>query len=174
MQAARGVVPVNTDNSIRWAIKNFMESAENQHVLVPRDAVPANLLECHDAATVSKYLRMFVLETQKADGTKYTPGSIRLLLSGLNCVLKENKAPFSILDDGHPELRELCKTLDVVSSSLHKEGIRAHQKSAPVIEVHHEDEFWTMGLLGYSTPKLLQTTVLFYVGLRFALRGVQE
>jgi len=85
---------------------------------------------------------MFVFETRKADGTKYTPGSIRSLLSGLNCVLKENKAPFSILDDGHPEFRELCKTLDSVSSSLHKYGISAHQKSAPIIKMHHEDEFW--------------------------------
>ena len=135
-----------------------MEWAENRRVQVPGDAAPANLLECHDAATVSKYLRMLVLKTRKTDGTKYTTGSIRLLLSGLNRVLKE-KALFSILDDGHPEFRELCKILDVVSSSLHKEGIGAHQKSAPVIEVHHEDEFWAMGLLGYSTPKVLQTTV---------------
>ena len=72
----------------------------------------------HDAATISKYLHtvMFVLETRKADGTKYSPGSIRSLLSGLNCVLRE-KAPFSVLDDQHTDFHELSKTLDVVSSS---------------------------------------------------------
>jgi len=45
VQAARGVVPVNTEISTRWAVKNFMEWAENRRVLVPGDAVPANLLE---------------------------------------------------------------------------------------------------------------------------------
>jgi len=54
---------------------------------------------------------------------------------------KRNTAPFSILDDEHPEFHELCKTLDVVSSSLHREGIGAHSNSAPVIEVHYEDKF---------------------------------
>ena len=29
-------------------------------------------------------------------------------------------------------------------------------------------------LLGYSTPKILQRTVFFYVGMNFALRGVEE
>ena len=163
MEAARGVVPGNTESSTKWALKNFMEWAENRRLLVPGDVVPENLLECHDAAIVSKYLRMFVLETRKADGTKYTPGSIRSLLSGLNRILKENKAPFSILDDQHPEFRELCKTLDVVSSSLHKEGIGAYQKKAPVIEIDDEDRFWAMELLGYSSPQVLQRTVFYCV-----------
>ena len=83
-------------------------------MLVPGD----NFLECHDAATVSKYLHMFVFETRIADGTKYSPGSIRSLLSGLNRVLKEKAACFSVLDDQHTEYRELSKTLDVISSSL--------------------------------------------------------
>ena len=49
-------------------------------------------------------------------------------LSELNRVLK-GKAPFSVFDDRHPDFCELSKTLHVVSSSLHKEGIGAHQKN---------------------------------------------
>ena len=37
-----------------------------------------------------------------------------------------------------------------------------------------EDIFWQKGLLGFSTPKVLQRTVFFYVGLNFVSRGVQE
>jgi len=85
--------PLSTlDNLSRYALSYI------QRVLVPGDPVPDNLLECRDAATISKYLYMFVLETRKADGTNYSPGSIRSLLSELNRVLKE-KAPFSVLDD---------------------------------------------------------------------------
>ena len=72
---------------------------------------------------------------RKADGCKYTPSSIQSLLSVLNRNSKENKASLSIFDDQYPEFRELCKTLDIVSSSLHKEGIGADPKKAPAIEV---------------------------------------
>jgi len=65
---ARGIVPVNTENSTRWAFR----TVENRRVLVPGDAVPKSLLEYNDAATVNKHLDMFVLENQKADWTKYT------------------------------------------------------------------------------------------------------
>ena len=69
---------------------------------------------------------------------------------------------------------DLLKTLDSVSSDLHRQGVGVVKESAKVIEMTHEDEFWIKGLLGYSSPKILQRTVFFYVGLNFVLRGVQE
>ena len=48
------------------------------------------------------------------------------------------------------------------------------KKSAKVVNSEHEKLLWEKNLLGYSTPKVLQRTVFFYVGLNFALRGVQE
>jgi len=72
------------------------------------------------------------------------------------------------------QCRELCNTLDVVCSNLHRQGIGANKHSAPVIKAEHEMMFWERGLLGYGSPKVLQRSVFFYVGLHFALRGVQE
>ena len=86
--------------------------------------------------------------------------SIRNLVSGLNRVLQSNKAPFSILDKGDLRFRDLTKTLDTVSSSLHKEGIGV-KNSASVISMDDENSFWEKGVLGLSTPKLLQVTVFF-------------
>ena len=57
---------------------------------------------------------------------------------------------------------------------MHRQGVGATKNSAKVIEAKHEDLFWEKSLLGYSTPKLLQRTVFFYVSMNFALRGVQE
>ena len=109
VQAARGVVPVNTKISIKWAVKNFTEWANNRIVLVPGD----NLPECHDAATVRKYLFLKLEKLMRPS----TPQALSdRCLSGLNHVLK-GKAPFSVLDDQHTDFRELSKTLDVVSSS---------------------------------------------------------
>lgn len=96
------------------------------------------------------------------------------MLSGLNRTLQSNNAPFSIIDKHDIRFRELFNTLDLVSSTLHREGVGAVKKSACIIEVEHENLFWEKKLLGYSTPRTLQRAVFFYVGLHFALRGVQE
>ena len=79
-----------------------------------------------------------------------------------------------MLDKSDWRFRDLLKTLDSVSSELHRNGIGATKRSAKVIEPAHEDIFWQKYLLGYSTPKVMQRTVFFYVGLHFVLRGVQE
>ena len=72
------------------------------------------------------------------------------------------------------KFRNLLKTLDSLSCELHKQGVGVVKHNAKVIDLEHEAIFWEKSLLGYSTPKILQHTVFFYVGLHFALRGVQE
>ena len=71
-------------------------------------------------------------------------------------------------------MKDLLKTLDTLCSDLHKQGIGSTKSNEKVIELGDEDIFWQKGLLGFSMPKLLQCTVLFYAGLNFVLRGVQE
>jgi hypothetical protein len=114
------------------------------------------------------------MEAKKSDGSFYPPSSLRSLVCGLNRVLQKNRAPFSVVDKNDHRFRDLIKTLDSLSSDLHRQGVGAVKHSAKVIDPNHEDVFWREGLLGYSTPKVLQRTVFFYVGLNFVLRGVQE
>ena len=157
--AARGVVPQNTEASTQWALRNFGAWVKNREVM--GSPVPKDLLKSHDPELVCKWISLFVLETRQEDGERYPPGSIRNLVSGLNRVLQSNKAPFSILDKGDLRFRDLTKTLDTVSSSLHKEGIGVEKNSASVISMDDENLFWEKGVLGSSTPKLLQVTVFF-------------
>ena len=63
---SKGVVPVNTDKSTRWALSNFeaWKTARNeQH---PNDPVPDDLLMCTDPATLNTHLSRFVLERRMA------------------------------------------------------------------------------------------------------------
>ena len=173
-KAAKGVLPANTEASTRWAWRNFNAWALNCSSRSSSEAVPADLLQSHDASLVCKWLSRFVLETRKTDGSSYPPATLRSLVSGLNRVLQSNKAPFSVLDKSDHRFRDLLKTLGSVSSELHRQGVGATKHSAEVIDPKHEDIFWEKSLLGYSTPKVLQHTVFFYVGLNFVLRGVQE
>ena len=136
--------------------------------------MPEDLLSCHDPSVVSKYMRCFALRSQESSWRKVSPSTIRSILSGLNRVLKEAKAPFSILDKPDHRFCELLLTLDAITSDLHCEGIGVTKKSAQVISFEHEELLCKRDALGWDTPKKLQRAVFFTVGLRFALRGVQE
>jgi len=117
---------------------------------------------------------MFVAETRKENGDKYPPATIHALLSGINHSLQEKNVPFSVFDKQNLAFSNLHKTLDVISSTLHREGHGANRKHVAVISGDHELVFWDKGMLGYSSPRILQGTVFFYVGLHYALRGVDE
>ena len=90
------------------------------------------------------------------DGQRYPPATMRSSLSGLNRELQKAKAPSSLLDKSDRRLRELHLTLTY---------------SASVITAEDENLFWETGSLGHSSPT---EHCLFYVGLHFILRGIQE
>ena len=172
-KAGKGVIPDNTNASTQWALRNFNEWAGNCCLLAPDDPVPKDLLASHDADLVCKWLCQFLMETRKTDGSLYPPSSLRSLICGVNRILQRNQAPFSVVYKCDSRFCPLLK-LDSLSSELHHSGISVTKNNAEVIEVEHENLFWKKGLLGISTPKVLQHTVFFYVGLNFVLRGIQE
>ena len=63
-EAAKGVVPTNTKKNNAWAERTFDAWVQERNQLMPLDPVPTDLLQCHDASVVSKYLRYFVLEAR--------------------------------------------------------------------------------------------------------------
>ena len=127
--AAKGVIPVNTKSATNWALGVFKVGMKERHeVMASPDEIPKNILDCRDPCVLSKFLRYFVLEVRKEDGSAYPPASIRSILSGINRVLKDNGAPFSIMNKEDPLFRELFLTLDSVTSGLHREGVGATKK----------------------------------------------
>ena len=93
---AKEVVLLNTKNNC-WAQRTLGAWIEEKNKVNP-GSVPTDFLSFNDPVTVCKYLRYFVLEAGSHDGTKYSPATIRSILSGLKRILKESKAPFSIFD----------------------------------------------------------------------------
>ena len=173
-KAAKGVVPTNTMSNTRWAENNFVTWARERNKCVPDDPVPLDLLRSQDANLVNKNLCRFILETRREDGNPYPPGTLRSLLSALNRIMQANKAPFSIYDKRDLRFRDLMKTMDSVSSELHRQGIGAQRKHASVITQDDETMLWEQRRLGDTSPRLLQHTVFVYCGLQFCLRGIQE
>ena len=93
-KAAEGVIPANTKSSTNWDVRTFKALVEERNLKASDDPVPLDLLEKPDADKLCMYMRLFVLEARKEDGQPYPPSTLRGLLSGLNRVLKQNKATF--------------------------------------------------------------------------------
>ena len=167
-KAAGGVVPGNTEANTLWAVRNYNAWVLNRSFVNPSKAVPTDILHSHNPQLVCKWLCRFLMETRKNDGSPYPPASLRSLVCG---VLHKNKAPSSVIDKSD---HRFLKTLDSLSNKLHRQGVGAVKQSAKLIDPKHEDIFWQKALLGYSSPKILQHMVFFYVGLNIVLRGVQE
>ncbi len=137
-KAAKGVVPVTTIMNNAWAERVFTAWVDERNKTTP-GFVPTDLLTSHDASKLCKYTCYFVLEARTKDGKTYSPGSIRSILSSLNRILKDSKVPFSILNKTDQHFSDLQRTLDSITSDLHREGVGLAKKSATVITFQHED-----------------------------------
>ena len=68
-------MPTNTKKNNAW-VESVSCLGRKWNKAIPFDPVPDGLLASHDASTVSKYLRYFILETRATDGSKYLPSMI--------------------------------------------------------------------------------------------------
>ena len=148
----------NTRCNTQWAERNFTSWAIQRNQQVLEDPVPLDLLGSYDAELVCKTLCTFVIETCNSSGQYYPPATTRALLSVINQIFRENKALFSILNKGDPQFHDLQRTMDLVSSELHRKGIGTECKHASVITIEDEDALWAAGSFGTSTPLSLQHT----------------
>ena len=170
--ASKGVVPVNTESTNKWALKNLEEWMEIRSV--SNEPVPCDLLSCSDASLVCKWLCRFVQETRKIDGSRYPSSSIRSLLAAFQRIMHANKLPYRLFDLSDTRFLNLRNTLDTVSVSLRKEVIGANKTHAAVISSEDQKLMWESGVLGTDSPWTLVRAVFVITGLHFSLRGGQE
>ena len=80
-------VPKNTAASTKWVLANFnrwRQSRNKRFSGNPEKQVPGNFLEgTDDPATLCKWLTLYIAETRKQDGSKYSPKTLYSLLTGL-------------------------------------------------------------------------------------------
>ena len=112
------------------------------------------------------WLPKFVLEVRRTDNNNYPPDSLYSICAALQRSLKFNDcADVQIFSDAKfscfrgTEMKRL-RSLD-----------EYQKKKADVIAVHEEDMLWEKGLLGDSNPQILLDTLIYYIGLNFAIRG---
>ncbi len=64
---------------------------------------------------------------------------------------------------------KLCNTIDNKMKQLSTAGIIHHKKQAQPISLEQEDHMWKSRILGNDTPEKLVNTLLYLIGVHFAL-----
>ena len=168
--------PKNTSKNTSWAMNVFSSWCSSRNKKVPEEEIcPDNLLELCDVEAINYWLSRFVAEVRHQDGKPYPPRTIHQLLCGLqHHMLSMNPTATKFMDQKNPAFRELHNTCDNRYRTLHKEGIGSDVHHAPLITQEEEDQLWSNGVIGTSTPKALQNAVFYYIGKRFCVRGGDE
>ena len=81
---ATNFVPKNTASSTKWALSNFMEWKASLNETFCEDTekqVPDDILETSSPEVICMWFGLYVDETQKLDGSCYSPETIYLLLN---------------------------------------------------------------------------------------------
>ena len=172
---SKGMTPANTDKSTKWALSNFDAWKDARNRKHPTDRVPDDLFVCNDPDILSLHLSRYALETRKTNGQPYPPKTIHQLLCGLLRNMRDvNPGCPNFLDKKDSRFKKFHGTLDSHYHHLHGSGLGRQVKHARVLSDDDEDKLWRSGVLGTSSPQMLQNAVFYMVGKAFSLRGGTE
>jgi hypothetical protein len=175
-ERVRKSVPSATRYKDEWAVRAFEAWRSNRVNMAHRDnsirrfSMP---LQDMSVAELNDSISYFVFEVKKKDGTEYPANSLHGLVCAIQRYLKiqcgKNFRFFN--DDLFSKLRT---SLDTVMKERSAAGIGVHSKRAEVITLDEEDQLWSKNILGDGNGKQLVETLVYLLGLHFALRGGQE
>ena len=168
-------IPKKTQANTLWATKLWQEWAcsriknispdETGHAL-DNDVVKMEL------ADVSFWLQRFVLEVRKSNGDVYSPDSLYQLCCGIQRALREAGHDVNIFKQF--QFAQCRSVIDGELKRLNATGNYIEKKKANVITTEMEERLWEQGLLGDDSPQVLSKTLVFMIGLCFALRSGEE
>lgn len=121
---------------------------------------------------LSEALSYFVAEVRNQSGEEYRPSTLYELVVAIQHHLRKTGRLVSVLDDDAFE--GMRRVLDAKMKELSSRGIGIDRKRADVISDEQEEILWTRQMLGTDTPQRLLDTVVFQLGLHFALRAGRE
>lgn len=121
---------------------------------------------------ISFCMQRFVLEVRKQNGEPYPSETIFELVMALQQYLSFHGRDLKFLTDA--EFTPFKNVLDNRMKELSGQGFRVKRNQANIISKEQELLLWDKGLLGGDNPTQLSNTMLYLLGLHFALRAGKE
>lgn len=172
---SRSRFSTKTQSKSKWAINLFNSWLGNRQEKYGNRSdirtVEGDLLSM-DSDTLNYSLGAFITEVRKENGDDYRGNTLYEIIIAIQHHLRENGRLVTLMDDN--EFEGMRNMLDKKMKDLASSGIGIDRKQSDVITMANEDEMWEKGILGTDTPDKLRDTLLFLLGLNFALRGGTE
>ena len=164
----------STERKIQWAVKLF----QNWHfsrIRVPECDGRLRWCDIEDGriqpSNLAHCLCMFLSEVRHVDGTEYPARTLYSIVVMLQMHFDKMGKLWKLIDGD--EFVKVKHTLDNLMKQRAKTQTGVSSAADP-ISVEAEEKMWRMGVLGESNPNQLRNTVMFLIGLSFALRGGEE
>ena len=122
-----------------------------------------------DTPAIFFWLQRFILVARKVNCEQYCPDSLYQISCGLQRGLRNADRDINFFEQF--EFAQFRLVLDGELKRLNSTGNYILKKKAMVITVEMEDALWEKGLLGDRSPQVLSDTMLYLIGLFFALRS---
>ena len=168
-------IPQKTKMQTDWTVRVWEQWAKSRNSrLLPGEKPFSAEFGSLTRSEMQFWLCRFVLETRKANGEPYNPNTLYQICCGLlrhlriNC----NRSDVNFLNDR--EFQQFQSTLDAEMKRLNATGNYIEKRQAQVITASDEDYLWNLRLLGEHSPQVLLDTIVYMVGLYFALRSGNE
>ena len=125
-----------------------------------------------DIPQMSDVLSFFLMEIRKQNGDEYPHETLYKIVLSLQHYMTMNGRDLKLLD--YPGLVKMRNTLDNWMKELSKEGVICERQQSKPISVQDKDHLWDTGLLSDNTPEKLVNTLLYLIGVHFALHACDE
>jgi hypothetical protein len=166
-------IPENTQRKVDWSMRLFSSWLCYWRVKIEGPPKVLKNIEEFTDEELDYCLQFFFAEVRKKDGKRYPPATIKEIGACIqNHFVNKFNRNWSIFKD--TVFSRTRKVLDAVMKASAKDGnVRPKKRAAP-ITLSHENEMWSNGTFGRSSGKQLLSTLIYHIGLHFALRACKE
>ncbi len=125
-----------------------------------------------DKIIQAQWLTRFILEVRKINGSEYPPNTLYHIVNGIMRHVRISNPGTDFYKDA--EYSGFIASLNAEMKRLQSKGMGSTQKQAEPLSTQEEEQLWENQLLGDHSPQALLNTMVFMIGLYFALRSGDE
>ncbi len=165
----------STDRKISWAVNLFRMWRQNR---IDEGTGEGEISWCDvnwpdlDPEVLAHVLPTFINKIKRADGQDYPPNTVYSIIVMMQLFFEKKGQTWKLLDG--KLFNSVRNTVDNIMKRRSMARIAQKVKCSEPISITDEEEMWDFGVLGEETPDTLRNTVMYLIGLTFALRGGKE